>query len=224
MKRAWNQVRGPAGTGSRHADALAGIATEGYVGTILGVKEALDVGAEATITALRIKLDAEGNALEGDDVNKPGDYLTVGYRFEIGGDEGETYELEREPNYEGEQAADDYAGALAQRADRDFCEAMVQIKCILDRIGGRTLIRPFIAGEMVVGYGYYYEHIAKDQPREPDQREIPELEADEDVAAANGAGELSPAEEARAEAAADPDVDDGEADHEAEREHAPKEA
>lgn len=168
MNRQWNHYRGPDGSGTRYAQALAAISTESYVNAILGVCEELHSGAtEVRIRARRRKVDVlSGEELPDDD--SPGDFVTLGYGFGVDyGDTGENFTVDREPEFEGEQTAADIAYALAMRSDRGFCEAMVQTKCLLDRIGGILYIKPLIREETLVGFVYHFEHVIRGDRPEP---------------------------------------------------------
>lgn len=164
MRRSWNFINEPAGGGRRFADALGCISTEEYVSAMLAVHEGLLQGRDAQIVAQRVKVHPQtGEELQ--DHREPGDYLTTGYEFSVGDEQAL---IERVANFEGEQAAADAAGALSVGAGRTFCETSVQVKCLLDRIGGQAIFRPYVAQDVVVGVLCHYEHLVRGADREPD--------------------------------------------------------
>lgn len=180
MKRAWSHALDHPGTGARFAQAIGCISTEPFVSSLLDLHHLVLTGAEVRITAERVKLDAvTGEPLE--DHTQPGDYITSSYVFEPNIDAPDAgWFVQREPNEEGEQAAADYATALGMKADRGFCEAMVQMKCSLDRFGGRCYIKPVIHEQRVMGIAYEYQHLVKeDPPRTPPAEPSPQPEESE---------------------------------------------
>lgn len=175
MRRAWNHVLGPPGAGQRFAQALGCISTQPFVSSVIAINAGLLEGLDTKMVADRVKVDAEGNKLE--DHTAPGDYLTVGYRFAVGEQE---WEIERAQEWEGEQAATDYADALAVTADREFCESMAHLKSALDRFGGQCFIKPYLREGQTVGLSYHYEHLVRGQIQEPDA-ELPPPEPPEEA-------------------------------------------
>lgn len=187
MRRAWNWERETPGTGMRFAQALGCISTQEYVLAVLKLAgDTNSRGAACRIIANRVKLDpTTGEPLT--DHKETGDYKTVGYRFEIG---EESWNVDRFEQDEGEQIADDYSHALGIHTDRGFCEAMVQIKTILDRLGGQVFIQPYAKDGDVVAYACEYQHLVRDTPREPDSGMEDLEEADESEEPAEAEAEL----------------------------------
>lgn len=109
-----------------------------------------------------------------------------------------------------------YATALAQIADADFIESVVQAKSLLDRVGGEFTIAAYrekLDGEgrpaqdrpgtyETLGYRFYYDHHSKltHSPAEPNaKREEPSVGLTDDEE------ELLPSEDLPVEIPDDPD-------------------
>lgn len=169
MRRDWNHLLGPQGSGQRFAQALGCVSTQSYVQSVIAIQAGLLEGQTGQLIADRAKVDAAGNEL--DDHKKPGDYVTIGYRFAVGEEE---WQIERGYTFEGERAAEDYSDALGLAGDRGFCEAMLQAKAALDRFGGQLFVKPVAQNGEIVGLVYRYEHLVRGQIPEPDAEPLPD--------------------------------------------------
>lgn len=94
----------------------------------------------------------------------------------------------RIPEFEGSDRSNQLAAALAQVSDPEFLQAVLDLKAMLDRVGGQVYIAAYRQkygpdGQPVEdpkepgryeteGYAFHYEHIAKltNAPREPDPK------------------------------------------------------
>lgn len=101
--------------------------------------------------------------LTGDDVtdseDAAGEFVTTGYVFEVA---DERVELEREPDYEGTPAAHGFGTALASIAEPEFIQSLVQVKCLIDRIGGQAFFKAYLREGEFAGTLVHYEHLVKD--------------------------------------------------------------
>ena len=168
MKRAWNVPL----FASELADdqeaerALAAVAEPRFIeATQRGLAEATANGQKVCIATYRGKYDADGQEVTGEE-EAVGEFHTDAYEFKT----AESSErVERRPELEGTGAAQMLALEIALDLSPDVLRAILNVKVILDTLGGQVWIAPHVREGEVIGYAFVWDHVSKlMRGKEPD--------------------------------------------------------
>ncbi len=147
------------------AQRLASVAEPAF---LAAVKSAISLaqhnGEKVCIATHRGKYDADGQRVDGSD--GAGKFRTDGYEVATA---DETVTVERAPELEGVTVSHMLALELALDLTPDILRSILDIKVILDRLGGQVWIAPYVHEEQVVGFAFLWDHISRlGRGKEPD--------------------------------------------------------
>ncbi len=148
------------------ARALAAIAEPRFIEAVQRtLVAATQNGDKLCIATHRAKYDADGQDVTGDE-EAVGEFRTAAYEFTTAGG-SET--VERRPELQGAGASQMLALEIALDLSPDVLRSILDLKVILDRLGGQAWVAPHVREEQVIGFAFVWDHISKlGRGKEPD--------------------------------------------------------
>jgi hypothetical protein len=170
LKRQWNALAFPTDVddGEVPASALASVAEPRFLqGVQEGLADTRANGSKLWVSAHRPKLDADGNDITGQQ-GAAGQFRIASYEFTTAEN---SWTVDATPEIVGVGASHMLALELAMTFGAEAVRSLLNIKVILDAIGGQVLVSPYVREETVVGLIFHWEHISKvGRGQEPDAK------------------------------------------------------